>query len=123
MGLWGSDNHFSATSTVASLVRQSLRVSDEYAANSSSAAETANKVAAIGRWKKISQSPLDITSDCRRLSSNVGVMTRPSTRGAGSKSNLRSKYPTTPIISMIQTSMMELFTSYTPMMQNMMISG
>ena len=33
----------------------------------------------------------DITKDWRRLSSKVGAMTRPSTSGAGSKSNLRRK--------------------------------
>src|SRR5260221_207012 len=43
----------------------------------------------IGRCRKIVQLPFDMISDWRSDISRVGAITRPSTRGAGSKPNLR----------------------------------
>ena len=60
---------------------------------------------------KISQLPSDMMSDWRRLISKIGAMTSPSTRGAGSNENFFRRYPTTPMISMIQTSTIEWLTS------------
>jgi hypothetical protein len=50
------------------------------------------KPAEIGRSRRFVQPPFDMISDWRKLISKVGAMTRPSTSGAGSKSNLRSRY-------------------------------
>src|SRR5262245_59296731 len=73
-----------------SFERQSLRfVMAETAGNSNRTAAAANNIAAIGHRKKIIQLPFDMTSDWRKLNSNMGAITRPSTSGAGSKSNLR----------------------------------
>src|SRR5207249_10457821 len=65
---------------------------------------TASKVVAIGRVRKIAYCPSDIASDWRSAISIMGARITPSTIGAGSNSSLRSRQPTSPITSMIQTS-------------------
>ena len=82
----------SPASTSASLARQSRRLrSSDSADSASKPTAMSSSTSAIGRLKKIVQLPFDITSDCRRLISKVGEITRPSTSGAGSNPNLRKQ--------------------------------
>ena len=67
-----------------------------------------SKTAEIGRVKNTVASPRAINMARRRFSSISGPSTKPSSKGAGSKSCLTNQYPTIPKIAAIDTSVGEL---------------
>jgi hypothetical protein len=76
-----------------------LSVSNKIASN--------NKTLEIGREKNMRKDPCDIKREALKEFSSIGDSTSASTSGAGSKSNLRIRYPNAPknIIMKISTTL------------------